>query len=89
MLDSEEEGSRSSLSTQMINTGDGSWKNKILTMRHLNSLLTKNSLELNLVNYNLTELEFFEAVVLNMTRVLYIDLSNNKLVSIDWLNTLQ
>ena len=58
-------------------------------MRHLNSLLTKNSLELNLVNYNLTELEFFEAVVLNMTRVLYIDLSNNKLVSIDWLNTLQ
>ena len=54
----------------------------------LTSLLTKNALELNLIEYDLIDLLVLEPAMSRMSDVLFVDFSNNQLVNIDWLNNL-
>ena len=60
----------------MISTRGGR-KNKALTVKLLTSMLSKNSIELNLTDYELTDLQILDPVVSKMADVLFVDFSRN------------
>lgn len=52
------------------------------------SMLAKNSIELNLIDYELQDLSILDVALPRMSDVLFVNFASNNLENIDWLNKL-
>lgn len=72
----------------MIDTRGGGKRSKALTAKSLMSMLAKNSIELNLIDYELQDLSILDVALPRMSDVLFVNFASNNLENIDWLNKL-